>query len=66
MIDSVFGTSRCLSVGQRATSNLYSVPYEYRGQYRDGPGYYYRSDGRQIYRIDSRTNTVTGAYPINR
>jgi hypothetical protein len=66
VIDSVFGSSRCLSVGQRASSNLYAVPYEYRGQYRDDSRYSYRSDGRQIYRIDNRTNIVAGVYPMNR
>jgi hypothetical protein len=42
------------------------VPYEYRGQYRDGGGVYYRSDGRAIYQIDARTNTVLGVYPVGR
>ena len=47
-----------LQVGQRATGNLYGVPYQYQGQYRDGNGVYYRSDGRRIYQIDARTQTV--------
>lgn len=51
-----------LRVGQRATGDLYGVPYEYRNQYRDGNGIYYRSDGRMIYQIDARTNTVLRVY----
>lgn len=67
VIDSVFGSSRCYRVGERVSSTgLYAVPNEYRGQYRDGSGYYYRSDGQRIYRIDTRTNTVAGVYPMNR
>jgi hypothetical protein len=64
-IDNLVGGG-CLRVGQRANANLGGVPYEYRGQYRDGGGVYYRSDGRAIYRIDARTSTVLGVYPIGR
>jgi len=69
VIDSVLGRSNdnCgLRVGARATGNLYSVPSQYRYQYRDGNGVYYRSDGRSIYQIDARTNTVIRAYPMDR
>jgi hypothetical protein len=55
-----------LRVGARATGNLYSVPSQYRYQYRDGNGVYYRSDGRAIYQIDARTNTVIRVYPMDR
>ena len=60
------GYGDMLSVGARVSGNLGGVPYEYRNQYRDGYGYYYRSDGRAIYQIDTRTNTVLRAYPMNR
>jgi hypothetical protein len=30
--------------------------------YRDGNGVYYRSDGRNIYQIDARTNVVTRVF----
>jgi hypothetical protein len=76
LIDSLFGggtsggrnddCSTTLRVGSRVTGNLGGVPYEYRNQYRDGSGYYYRSDGRAIYQIDARTSTVVRAYPMNR
>jgi hypothetical protein len=68
VIDSVLGRggSSCLSVGQRVSGNLSAVPYEYRNQYRDGGGVYYRSDGRQIYQIDTRTNTVLRIYSMDR
>lgn len=65
IIDSFVGGG-CLRVGQQASANLGGVPYEYRGQYRDGGGVYYRSDGRAIYRIDARTGTIIGVYPIAR
>lgn len=65
LISSIFGGGG-LRVGQRATGNLYGVPYEYRNTYRDGYGTYYRSDGRMIYQIDARNNVVTGVYPMNR
>jgi hypothetical protein len=69
VIDSVLGRGdNCygLRVGSRATGNLYSVPSQYRYQYRDGNGVYYRSDGRAIYQIDARTNTVIRVYDMDR
>jgi hypothetical protein len=66
ILGSVLGTgssSYCgLQVGQRVNTGLYAVPYQYQGQYRDGNGVYYRSDGRAIYQIDARTNVVTRVY----
>jgi hypothetical protein len=67
IFDSIFGGgastsgyANCagLRVGQRVSGNLGAVPYQYRNQYRDSGNTYYRSDGRQIYQVDSRTNTV--------
>ena len=67
VIDDVLGRGcTTLRVGSRVSSNLGAVPYEYRNQYRDGNGYYYRSDGRSIYQIDVRTNTVVRVYSMNR
>jgi hypothetical protein len=40
------------------------VPYEYRDQFRDGNGVYYRSDGRNIYQIDARSQTVVRIFPM--
>lgn len=65
LIDSVTGGGG-LRVGQRASANLGAVPYEYRNQYRDGNGAYYRSDGRQIYQIDARTHVVARVFAMNR
>jgi hypothetical protein len=65
IIDRVTGTGG-LRVGQRASADLGSVPYAYRSQYRDGASAYYRSDGRQIYQIDPRTQTVVRVYAMNR
>jgi hypothetical protein len=71
LIDNIFGGGRddCSTswgVGARASSDWYAVPYQYRSQYRDNGSVYYRSDGRSIYGIDARTNTVVRVYPMNR
>ena len=55
-----------LRVGQRASGNLYDLPYEYRNQFRDGNGSYFRTDGRNIYQIDARSQTVVRVYQMNR
>jgi hypothetical protein len=65
LIDGVLGRSdsNCaVRVGARAPANLYAVPSEHRYRYRDGNGVYYRSDGRNIYQIDARTQTVLRIY----
>jgi hypothetical protein len=72
LVDSIFGGGRddCTTgswgVGARASSDWYAVPNQYRSQYRDNGSVYYRSDGRSIYGIDARTNTVVRVYPMNR
>ena len=53
-----------LQVGQRVTGNLYAVPPQHQNHYRDGNGVYYRSDGRRIYQIDARSQTVVRILPI--
>jgi hypothetical protein len=53
-----------LQVGQQVTGNLYAVPYQHQGHYRDGNGVYYRSDGRRIYQIDARSQTVIRIFPM--
>ena len=53
-------------IGERVTADLQALPYAYRNQYRDGDGVYYRTDGRQIYQIDARTQTVVRIYAMNR
>ena len=60
------GYGGCLRVGARVTADLGAVPYQYRYQYRDGNGVYYRSDGRAVYQIDTRTNTVLAVIPLPR
>ena len=67
LIDNVLGRNEAtLQVGQRAPSNLYGVPYEYRDRYRDTSQSYSRSDGRQIYQIDARTQAVVRIHTMNR
>lgn len=70
ILDSVFGGNRddcdtTLRVGQRVTGNLGAVPWQYRNQFRDGGGVYYRSDGRAVYQIDARTHTVLRIYDVD-
>jgi hypothetical protein len=65
LIDGVLGGGG-LRVGQRAPANLNGLPSEYRSQYRDGGGVYYRSDGRSIYEIDARTQAIVRVYPMDR
>ncbi|MEA3041911.1 MAG: hypothetical protein QOC65_1400 [Sphingomonadales bacterium] len=60
------GSSDCAGIGQRAPGNLGAVPYELRGQFRDGNGIVYRSDGQRVFQIDARTNTVLRVYSANR
>jgi hypothetical protein len=65
VIDSILGGGG-LRVGQRVSGNLGAVPYEYRNQFRDGNGVYYRADNRAIYQIDARTDTVVRVHALNR
>ncbi|HEX8467525.1 MAG TPA: hypothetical protein VF620_06950, partial [Allosphingosinicella sp.] len=65
ILDRVTGNGG-LRVGQRASADLGSVPYAYRSQYRDSDNVYYRSDSRNIYQIDARTQTVIRVYSMNR
>lgn len=65
VIDNVLGRGG-LRVGQRASGNLSAVPSAYRDQYRDSGSSYFRTDGRQIYQIDARTQTVVRVYAMNR
>lgn len=64
IIASVLGGGGGLQVGQRVPSNLYGVPHQYQAQYRDGNGVYYRSDGRNIYQVDARSQTVLRIFRI--
>ncbi|TFI59494.1 hypothetical protein E2493_04705 [Sphingomonas parva] len=69
LIGSVFGgNDDCdgLQVGERVSGNLGTLPSSYRSQFRDGNGIVYRTDGRQIYQIDTRTNTVLRVYAMTR
>jgi hypothetical protein len=58
------GGDNCLSVGERATGNLGAVPYQYRDQFRDGGGYYYRYTNGRVVQIDARTQTVVRIYDV--
>lgn len=60
------GLADILRVGQRATGGLYAVPSQYGSQFRDRSGVQYRTDGRQIYEIDARSQTVLQVYPVSR
>jgi len=58
VLDSLTGRENCYAIGDRVGSGLYAVPSDYSDRYRDRGGVYYRSDGRNVYEIDARTNTV--------
>jgi hypothetical protein len=60
------GGDECIEPGERAPSGLGAVPYELRNQFRDGNGIIYRTDGRNVYQIDVRTNTVLRVYGAQR
>jgi hypothetical protein len=66
ILGSILGGNSGLRVGQRASGNLYGLPSQYQGQFRDGNGAYYRTDGRNIYQIDARSQTVVRVYQMNR
>jgi hypothetical protein len=55
-----------LRVGQQVSGGLYSLPSNLRYSYRDGNGIYHRTDGRYVYQIDARTNTVVRVYNMSR
>jgi hypothetical protein len=63
VVNQLLGVSG-LQVGQRASSNLYGIPVQYQNQYRDGNGVYYRTDGRRIYQIDARSQTVVRIFSM--
>jgi hypothetical protein len=65
VLSSVLGRSNsCLQVGQRAAGTLHALPQQYWNMYRDNAQVYYRTDGRMIYQIDTRTHVVTGVYAM--
>jgi hypothetical protein len=65
VLDSVLGRNGCLEVGDRVSGNLYAVPTHLRSRYRDTNYSYFRSDGRLIYEVDARTNTVVRIYGLD-
>ncbi len=58
------GAGAMLSIGQRATADLGPVPMGLRSQYRDRTDVYYRSDGRAVYAISTRTGAVIAVHPL--
>lgn len=65
ILGSLLGNDNCLSVGERAPGNLSALPYQYRGQFRDGGGYYHRYLNGNVVQIDARTGTVVRIYDID-
>lgn len=59
------GGDDCLSVGEQVTGSLGGLPSEYRGQFRDGGGYYYRYADGKVIQIDTRTQTVARIYDVD-
>jgi hypothetical protein len=65
VVDTLLGRDT-LRVGQRVSANLGGVPDQYRDQYRDGGGVYYRSDNRAIYQVDARNDVVLRVFALTR
>ncbi|MEA3048218.1 MAG: hypothetical protein QOG84_54 [Sphingomonadales bacterium] len=65
VVDTLLGRDT-LRVGQRVSANLGGVPDQYRDQYRDGSGVYYRSDNRAIYQVDARNDVVLRVFALTR
>ena len=59
------GGDHGLSVGERVTGGLAALPTEYRTQFRDGGGYYYRYADGKVIQVDSRTQTVARIYDVD-
>jgi len=53
-----YDQSAYFRVGQRMSSDFDALPVQYRSQYRDGDGSYYRYDNGNIYQGDARTNLI--------
>ncbi|MEA3037656.1 MAG: hypothetical protein QOE79_169, partial [Sphingomonadales bacterium] len=65
VVDTLLGRDT-LRVGQRVSANLGGVPDQYRDQYHDGSGVYYRSDNRAIYQVDARNDVVLRVFALTR
>jgi hypothetical protein len=65
VIDSVLGGGG-LRVGQRASGNLYGLRGGDQSRFRDTDATYYRTDGRYVYEIDARNQTVLRVHPAER
>jgi hypothetical protein len=55
-----------LRVGERAPADLGVLPPEYRDNYRDGNGVYYRYGNGNVYEVDARTNLILRSFPDRR
>ncbi len=65
IIGNLLGQDNCLTVGERVTGNsLSGVPYNLRGQFPDGRGYYHRYLNGDVVQIDARTGTVVRIYDV--
>jgi hypothetical protein len=64
IIGSLLGQDNCLTVGERVSGNLSGLPYNLRGQFPDGRGYYHRYLNGDVVQIDARTGTVVRIYDV--
>jgi hypothetical protein len=64
IISSLLGQDNCLTVGERVTGGLSGLPYNLRGQFRDGPGYYHGYVNGDVVQVDARTGRVIRIYDV--
>jgi len=66
ILGSVFGTDRCLRVGERVstTAGLSSVPAQYRDDFPANSAYTYAYIDGNVVQIDARTAVVTNIYDV--
>lgn len=68
VLGNVLGGGGGIGIGSLITGALGSVlggvPSNYQSQYQNRDNVYFRSDGRQIYEIDARTNQVVRIHPM--
>jgi hypothetical protein len=64
ILRNIFGADNCLRVGERASTSLSALPSQYRNDFRDGSGFYYRYVDGNVVQVDSRTNVVARIYDV--
>lgn len=64
ILRAIMGADNCLRVGERASTSLGALPSQYRNEFRDGSGFYYRYLNGNVVQVDSRTSVVARIYDV--